>query len=178
MRAFFKLLTLLSFMVLLAPIAHADIIWQQSFDNSPTWASTSDVPGSTGQTHAFALSHFDASGYRISGQSFINLPMLEVSPNAGRNGGKGLIYRMEGAGTWRAASIDLDFADPDVKWATNNISRNGYDEIWYRVWYRAPQGLDFETNVTQSGGFRLWKAMRAYSFDPEAYCPGCSDPDT
>lgn len=159
--------------------AKCEVIWESSFDEYQEWQSTKNYTGTVKDTHNLAISQFNTTTFRVSGQQFITDPLLEVKDGIGRNGSKGLIYRMEGANDWRAASLDIDFADPDIRWKTNSISRAGYDELWLRVWYRAPENIDFETMATQfsGGGYRLWKAMRAYSFDPETYCTGCSDPN-
>lgn len=171
----------LAFILLIAGLAMsptvglAEILWQQDFESLPAWESTASNTGTVPTTHTAALANFNASAFRITYQETVVDPVLEINATAGYGGGKGLIYRMSGAGAWRAASIDLDFADPDVNWTTESLQRNGYDELWISYYYKDGQGIDFETG---GAGTRLWKSMRAWSFDPVDFCgESCADPD-
>jgi hypothetical protein len=154
------------------------VIWENNFNSTPEWSSAQDYTGAVRDTHALAISQWNATSFRVSGQNVIpsGQHVLSVQSGVGRNGGKALVYAFYGRGDWMAASIDIDFADPDVIW--RNVDRNGYDKIWLRYWYRTPVNLDFDTKApgnTQTTV--LWKVARAYAFNPELYYTGASDPD-
>ena len=163
----------ITFWVLIASILcsnHVDakILWQQNFNSSPVWQS---VPGKTSgmkYTHNDAISMWNASSYRAMSQ----IMMLEVSPLADRQGsGKGLIYYFNSVNAWQAASIDLDFSDPDVQWATP-IDRSGYQELWLTEWYKTPEKqiwYDPERGEEVPVGFELWKGCRFWAYDENEF---------
>jgi len=150
---------------------HAEVIWENNWNNSIDWKTplSTNILGLK-NTHDTAIKTFNASSYRHS--SVEDIHILEISPAANRGGeGKGLIYRFKGINTWLAASIDLAFCDPNIKWATTKINRMGYTDLWYSVWYKSPVPLDFSTagNDSDNSYFRLWKACRFYAYDLSKY---------
>ncbi len=150
----------------------AEVIWEQNFDNSPIWQSTpsdtQDVSSMT--THADAISMWNASSYRVAKQKYDpgGTVILEVSGVADRQGGgKGLVYYFNAVDDWQAASIDLAFNDPDIRWKTD-VNPEGYTELWLTVWYKTPEKMvwyDPEQGEEVSVGFELWKGCRFWAYD-------------